>query len=157
MENDLKCQPSGAIRITRVSQSLDTRRAFKIYVDGKEFGGIRIGESILLPTSFGSHVLSARIDWVKSGPFEIYVNQGEELLIQVDCAGFNARNIIYILVLLGVLTSLGRLAAGNVGGAIAGGIAAFIVASRAGRPRLTQILPEKGAGKGLQGKGTRLL
>ena len=137
MEPIANSQLGGAIRITRVSLSLDTKRAFKISIDGKESESIKIGESILLPVSPGSHILSAQIDWVKSRPLEIHVNEGQELLVQVDCAGFNARNIIYLLLLCSVLTALGRLTAGNFGGAIGGGIAALIVASKAGRPRLT--------------------
>jgi hypothetical protein len=136
MENNLNSQPSSVIRITRASQYTNSKTFYHILIDNEKCQSLRDGESVLLSVPLGHHVLNIRAGLLKSRSFEVYVEQGKELSILVDCPGFTARNSTYLFFLCGILTALGRILAGLLGGAIGGGIAAWFVATRASRPRL---------------------
>jgi hypothetical protein len=142
MKNDLNPRSQSAIRITRVSLSLDTRRPFNIFIDGEESGSLKTGESILLPVSPGRHILTARIGRIESQPLQVESKEGEELSIQLDCLGFNARNVACLFLLFAICAVFGKLVGSIFESPIAGGIGLLGGLLAAGEVMRAKLIPK---------------
>jgi len=123
--------------MTRGSQYTNSRRAYKIPMDGRHLAKIENGQTRVLAAPSGSHVLVAEIDWIKSAPLEVFVKEGETVSVLVYCRGLKVQNLPYLLILCGILTAFGAGVASLLGMGIGGGIAAIIFGLRTGRPRLS--------------------
>jgi hypothetical protein len=68
-----------SITIQRTSQYSNSVRTVLIYVDGKQVGGIKDGETIEIPVTSGEHEVVTKVDWCKSTPVHIQVEPGQNI------------------------------------------------------------------------------
>ena len=60
----------------------DRMRSYKIFVDGQMAAEITNGAEVRIPVSAGSHVVQLKIDWCRSMPLEVSVDENGKTLIE---------------------------------------------------------------------------
>jgi hypothetical protein len=73
------------IELTRLAgYRTDRGREYKIFIDGKKVGGIRIGEAKAFSLSPGHHELQLKVDWAASEKLQAHL--GDNGRVQFVCA-----------------------------------------------------------------------
>ena len=70
------------ITIQRGKSYADSRRAYKVAVDGVVVASVREGQSVIVPLSAGSHTLRLRIDWGRSEELQFQAGPGERITFE---------------------------------------------------------------------------
>jgi hypothetical protein len=74
---------SATVTLIRHSAFLNRIRAYRVFVDHREVGKVKNGETTTFEVSSGKHVLSVKVDWARSAPLEVAVEAGGN--VEVDC------------------------------------------------------------------------
>ncbi|MBC7865368.1 MAG: hypothetical protein IAF38_20500 [Bacteroidia bacterium] len=70
------------IQLSRIVEREDSKRAYKVFVDGKQTNEIRSGETIYLETTPGNHEIKLKIDWCGSRVFHFTADSNKTVLLQ---------------------------------------------------------------------------
>lgn len=73
------------IRIVRDNDFFGIFRELKVYIDGNHVGGVKWRKSTDFSISPGKHELYVKMDWCKSKPLEIKIN--EKKLLEYSVSG----------------------------------------------------------------------
>src|SRR4051812_5313890 len=87
---------TGTLIVTRPRQYADSLRRYRIIVDDREVGRLKVGEEFRVELPEGEHRMVARIDWGRSNHLSFGVKAGRATEIEV---GSNARGWLVILAL----------------------------------------------------------
>ena len=71
------------IIVTRTSQYANRLRAIKIFINGKEAGTVKNGETVEFPVPAGANEIYAKIDWCKTKPAAINLNPGQTVRFEL--------------------------------------------------------------------------
>ena len=85
-----------AIVISRTSEWANRLRRIEFYIDGIKVGSISNGETAEFIVSPGKRSIYAKIDWCKTSPRNVMINEGDIKRYEVGC---NIRGIKIFLVL----------------------------------------------------------
>lgn len=67
--------------------SLDTWRAYRVYIDGQEVGKIGRGKEAEFTLSAGEHKIQLKIDWCGSPTLTVNLVEGQEKVLLGSCSG----------------------------------------------------------------------
>ena len=65
------------LQITRSSEYTNRLRSIKLFLDDKELGPVKNGETVLFEIAAGNHLLKAKIDWCSSNIIALHIKENE--------------------------------------------------------------------------------
>lgn len=82
--------------ITRISQHVNRARKIHIYLDDEKIDSIKNGETKKLNLEVGTHKIYAKIDWCKTVPLELSINETTTFALEIgsDLNPFNPLAIL---------------------------------------------------------------
>lgn len=75
---------AATIKFTRLSQWADRKRAYQLFVNGRQVGEIKRKGELDVSVPVGDLVIEARIDWCQARPLSLTMRAGEHAEIEVS-------------------------------------------------------------------------
>jgi len=70
------------IVVKRTSQFMNKFRSIQIYIDGRQVGIVKDGQSVSFRVASGRHEVYAKIDWQTSRPLDLAVEPGRSITLE---------------------------------------------------------------------------
>ncbi|MDC6350896.1 hypothetical protein PP178_04985 [Zeaxanthinibacter sp. PT1] len=87
--------------IERPSHWMTREKAYRLFINGKQLGSIKNGETIQYSIEPGNHILKTDIDWFRSHTMVFEIQPDEKKVLKVDGAKYGALLLpFYLLCLL---------------------------------------------------------